>query len=386
MVGPKGDGSVSFQKHDAWGQCLARRMRLMPRADCSCLCRAERTLYQNFHDLVRMAFDYGTRTRLFRENEDSGHPYHQPTKRVVAEKNARREGKAIAEQGRVQSCPREEYCGMSLEVWNVLHHGDALLGQRVTRLQGKFFCDCHDFVERAFQCRHACAVAYREAETALPASNSQGIESTLHWALSSGFSMKRRGAPRTIQRRHLAEGARVLVKRNDIEFQIGVITGNTRESCDVKLGENDAHRRVPARSIVDWLSPGKPGKSKDAAAALGTIVPLSKVKAAQPTQRKRKRTSMSQFDKTQDAAAPGLDGHGDVSPKPVPWGLTMSNVNVGNTCPYDAVFVILMHLAASSASIQGFVQVHKERDPQLQQLYHIYKQFWNDSVGEVGTS
>jgi hypothetical protein len=152
-------------------------------------------LYQNFADLVRMTFTYGTRTRQFRENEISGHPYHQPTKRRKAERKARSEGKVTAGQGRVQSCETEAYCGTELEVWNVLHQEGTALGQRVTRLQGKFFCDCHDFVERAFQCRHICAVAEHEA---MPAENSQDFETTLHWALSSNVKGKKRGPPPAI--------------------------------------------------------------------------------------------------------------------------------------------------------------------------------------------
>jgi hypothetical protein len=180
---------------------------------------AEHTLYQNFADIVRMVFHYAMRTRQFRTSEAEGHAYEAPSKRQRDETRAQHHGRLIAEQGRVQCCPPEAFCGAQLEVWSVLHEGKTELGQRVTRLQGKFFCDCNSFVERVLQCEHVCAVVEREAMAAAGKDQPEGPDNSARALLSKKPKdiAKRGRPPHSYRRRHIAKGTRVLVKTRDEE-------------------------------------------------------------------------------------------------------------------------------------------------------------------------
>lgn len=345
----------------------------------------ERTLHQNFADLARMAFHYSARTRLYQENEQGGHPYHQPTKSQVTAGKALRQGDVIAKQGRVQVCEMEEYCGMQLEVWNILHNDSRSLGQRVTRLQGKFFCACSNFVERAFPCRHVSAVAEYESMTARSSEGGQPVKTTLHWALNPQLKVKKRGAPtKFIHRRKFVEGTRVLINRSDGARQIGAVVGNARESCDVNLGKEEALHRVPFRSIVEWLSTDKARMSHNVNAdEVGTIIPSPDVQITDSAGKKMKRKRNHVSGKLWKASSPMSDVPEDQRPKAIPWGVELGAVKIEDTCPYDAVFAILMHLLASNASIWAFMQSRKEWDLQFQKLHDIYESFWNGHVAEV---
>jgi hypothetical protein len=160
----------------------------------TCVDHAEFTLGQNCHTIVRMVLYCSAASRISSEHAGSL-PYHQSTKRQDAEKAAQHRGKEIAAQGRVQSCPAEAYCGSQLEVWNVLHQGDAVLGQRVTRLQGGLFCDCPSFVERAMHCRHICAVIEHEAASVQAEAKTPRFASTLHRVVQPDAEVRKRSGP-----------------------------------------------------------------------------------------------------------------------------------------------------------------------------------------------
>jgi hypothetical protein len=339
---------------------------------------AGRDLLQNFSDLARMALAYGASTLRFKGSLATGHSYEQPTKRQAAEKRARDRGKEMA--GRVRHGPMEAYCNAQLDVWTVLHKDTAQLGQRVTRLQDRFFCDCVAFVMRAMHCRHICAVVVHEAGLG------HGAETTLHLHMRPHAKVRERsGRPRAAQQRHLAEGTRVLVKTDDGACQVGVAVGNTYESCDVQLGEHAPPTRVPLRSILEWVTSDKPGavQQKAQAAALGTTFPFpgARASASRPQKRKRQLQLCKKQAKGPDADAPGI-----VGPMAIRWGLTCRDRRLTNTCPYDAIFAPLVHLLASDSAIQAFTQSRMASSPQLRALHDVCAQFWNGHSPEVRTA
>lgn len=294
-------------------------------------------------------------------------PYHKRTKRQVAEATAQKLGKAIAAQGRVQCCPAEAYCGEQLEVWTVLHKGDAALGQRVTRLQGGFFCDCPNLVERAMHCRHICAVVEHEAAAAQAEADTSRFESALHRILQPDAEVRKRsGPPRAMPQRPLAEGTRVVVRMESGESQVGVIVGNARETLDVKFGKDEPRTRVPMGSILQWIKTGK----------LGATRPASRGKTKQARSAE------------QAAGTPGGNERGDAGPKAVKWGFKLRDASVRNTCPYDAIFVPLMHVLKSHASLLVSVRNNLKRDRRMDALHDAYTAFWNAdaSVNEVNTA
>jgi hypothetical protein len=59
-------------------------------------------------------------------------------------------------------------------------------------------------------------------------------------------------------------------------------------------------------------------------------------------------------------------------------------VNVVNTCTYDAVLAVLMHLPAGSAAIRAFIDSRKEQDRGLRELDAVHALFWRGFVPEVG--
>jgi hypothetical protein len=262
----------------------------------------------------------------------------------------------------------------------VLHKGESELGQRVTRLEGKLFCDCHVFVERVVQCQHICAVVEHEAMPTAQGDKNK-IKSTIHWAMRKQLKdqVKRGRPPGSFRRRHLAEGTRVLVKTSEAESQVAVIVGNTRESCDVKLGESAAPRRVPARDIVDWLMPGKRQQER----GLGTIVPLSKVKSKSQKRPRKEAKLVWPPSESPEATPPAELEHDGPAPMGFRWSLFTPEVKITNTCPYDAVLAVLMHIPANDTSIQAFIRSRMEHDVQLQELDRIHALFWSDSVTEV---
>jgi hypothetical protein len=282
----------------------------------------------------------------------------------------------MAAHGRVQRCESEAYCDGQLDVWTVTRDDDGKLGQRVTRLDDDYFCECHRFVERALQCKHICAAIEHEATKATPSGSAEDFDSALHWALSRPLkTITKRGRPRDSFRRcHLAEGTRVLVQTNETESQVAVIVASARDTCDVKMEESDgaAAKRVPARSIVDWLKPGSRQREKP----LGTVVPLSKVTGPKRVRKKARREQPAS--KTHVAPSPPEAVRSGPWPTAIKWKIQTTELVVRNTCPYDAALAALMHIPADG--IQAFIESRVEHDAQLARAREL---FWSGSVTEA---
>ena len=205
--------------------------------------------------------DAGTKCRIYKENLSNNRQVrYEPT------------------MGRVVAGDAEEYCGESMARWTVLHQGERQLGQAVTQLQGKFFCECHDFVLRALACSHICAVQAHQAIASMAADPLSRWKSTLHYVLSPHYLQKtNKGAlpglpgdlykpytPGRVPTRHrrLDAGTRVLINVNQDELQVATVISRAQDTCDVALGDGAGLCRVSQRSIIDWIARGPTHKLK----------------------------------------------------------------------------------------------------------------------------
>jgi hypothetical protein len=242
-------------------------------------------------------------------------------------------------------------------VWKVLHKGDTVLGQRVTRLQGGFFCDCPNFVLRAMHCKHICAVIELEAAFTRAGATTPRFESTLHRDLQPDAEVRKRsGPPRAVPQRHLAEGACVVVKTESGGTQVGTVVGNARETCDVAFGKDEPRNRVPVGSILQWVASGKLTRT-----------------ATDTAPRKR---AIKQIVRTPE--------FGEADPKAVRWQFKLRGMLLKNTCPYDAIFTPLMHLLASNLPLLVGVRNRLKQDHRMGRLHDVYRTFWaSENVNEV---
>ena len=313
-------------------------------------------------------------------------------------------GERMAREGRVIAGDAEEYCGESMARWTVLHHGERELGQAVTQLEGKFFCECHDFVLRALACSHICAVQAHQAIASTAADPLSRWKSTLHYVLSPHYLQKtNKGAlpglpgdlykpytPGRVPTRHrrLDAGTRVLINVNQDELQVATVVSRAQDTCDVALGDGAGVCRVSQRSIVDWIARGPTHKPKYAweTARDGATVPAAARKqapqlgrSAGTSSKPRKKACVSQSTVRRDANANANEAD---RPRPFKWGLTVGDVERSNTCRYDAVLVVAMHAMANSPCIRAFIDHGKPLDARLAQLDDVGRLFWQGSIAE----
>ena len=274
---------------------------------------AEQGLYQNFIRVVQEMLDVGVRTKIHKANVGESPPYEELTERQRTANNARKLGKAIADQGRVVAGDPFQYCGERTSTWTVLHDNSRQLGQAVTQLRGKFYCGCHNFVERVLECSHICAVQAFQMSSAAPDHCAALLTSTLHYAMSPNYAHARSARavaglpsdmykpypPRHLssRQRHLAKGTRVLVKQNEEELQVGAIVGKAQDTCDVSFGNSEMPSRVPYRSIIDWVSHDSGSKPRHACelTPLGGIVAAAEYKPTEQIRKARKNQTIDRF-------------------------------------------------------------------------------------------
>jgi len=196
--------------------------------------------------------DVGVRTKIHKANVGESPPYEELTERQRTANNARKLGKAIADQDRVVAGDPFQYCGERTSTWTVLHDNSRQLGQAVTQLRGKFYCGCHNFVERVLECSHICAVQAFQMSSAAPDHCAALLTSTLHYAMSPNYAHARSaravaGLPSDMYKpyppRHgICLPVNVILQRGPV-----FLSNRTRRSCKLKRSAARPKTRAMSR-------------------------------------------------------------------------------------------------------------------------------------------
>jgi hypothetical protein len=116
---------------------------------------------------------------------------------------------------------------------------------------------------------------------------------------------------------------------------------------------------------------------------LGGIVAAAEYKPTEQIRKARKKQTKTKGKQKAYASRTSADMDDGLQPKAFKWSLSEGDIKVSDTCSYDAVFIVLMHIMANSLCIREFIARAKRSDTRLASLLEISELFWAGSISQV---